>query len=125
MEDKLVKFLYENSNDNETNVGNHNDNSILSVNEVNTEYMKMKENAIYFINSYIAKQVDDEVFIGLITNYKCDFWRVEYDDREKEDFDVIDLKEGIQLYNSLKNRDNCISPDNEVRKDDDIIVNVF
>ena len=85
----------------------------------------MKENAICFINSYIAKQFDDDIFIGLITNYKCDFWCVEYDDGDKEDFDVIDLKKGIQLYKSLKKRDNCMSSDNEVRKDDDIVVNEF
>ena len=125
MEDKLMKFLYQNSNDNETNVGNDKENSILLDNEVKMEYLKMKENAICFINSYIAKQFDDDIFIGLITNYKCDFWCVEYDDGDKEDFDVIDLKKGIQLYKSLKKRDNCMSSDNEVRKDDDIVVNEF
>ena len=112
MEDKLMKFLYQNSDDNETNVGNDKENKILLGNEVKMEYVKMKENAICFINSYIAKQFDDDIFIGLITNYKCDFWCVEYDDGDKEDFDVIDLKKGIQLYKSLKKRDNCIPSDN-------------
>ena len=40
----------------------------------------MKENAIHFINIYIAKKFDDETFIGLITNYKDVFWHVEYND---------------------------------------------
>ena len=90
-----------------------------------SQYKTMKENAIHFINSYIAKKFDDEIFIGLITNYKDDFWHVEYKDGDKEDFDVIELKKGIQLYNSVQKRDICISSDNEVRKDDDILVNEF
>ena len=52
----------------------------------------MKENAIHFINSYIAKKFDDDNFIGLITNYKGDFWHVEYQDGYKEGVDVTELK---------------------------------
>ena len=47
---KLVKFLNQNYNDNEINVGNDKE-SILSDNEVNKEYLNMKENAIHFITS--------------------------------------------------------------------------
>ena len=102
LEDKLVKFLNQNSNNNEINLGNDNENCIASDNETNKEYLNMKENAIHFINSYIAKKFDDDIFIGLIINYKGEFWHVEYKDGDKEDFDVIELKEGIQLYNFVK-----------------------
>ena len=85
----------------------------------------MKKNAIHFINSYVAKKFDDEIFIGLITNYKDGFWNVEYNDGDKEDFDVNDLKKGIKLYNSVDKEDMCISSDKEVRIDDDILVNEF
>ena len=40
---------------------------------------------------------------------------MEYKDGDKEDFDVIELNKGIQLYNSVQKRDICISSDNEVR----------
>ena len=62
----------------------------------------MKENAIYFINSYIVNKFDDENFIFLITNCKDGFWHVEYNDGDKEDFDVNELKKGLYLYNSSK-----------------------
>ena len=40
----------------------------------------MKENVRDFIKSYAAKNFDDGVFIHLITNYKGNFWHVEYED---------------------------------------------
>ena len=63
----------------------------------------MKENAIHFINSYIAKNFDDDFFV-LITNYKDGFWHVEYNDGDKEDFDVNELKKGLYLYNSFQKK---------------------
>ena len=59
------------------------------------EYLNMKENEINFINTYIAKKFDDEVFFGLITNYKGALWHVEYDDGDNEEFYVTKLKKGI------------------------------
>ena len=85
----------------------------------------MMENAIHFIHSYIAKKFDDGYFIVLITNYKDSIWHVEYNDGDKEDFDVNELKKGLYLYNSSKKKDICISVYNEVRKDDDICVNTY
>ena len=38
----------------------------------------------------------------LITNYKDSFWHVEYNDGDKEDFDVNELMKCLQLYNSAK-----------------------
>ena len=61
------------------------------------------------------------MFISLITNQKDGIWNVEYNDGDKEDFDVNDLKKGIQLYNSVKKEDICISSDKEVRKDDEFL----
>ena len=64
----------------------------------------MKENAIHSINSYFVKKFDDENFIVLITNCKDGFWHVEYNDGDKEDFDVNELMKCLQLYNSAKER---------------------
>ena len=52
LEDKLVKFLNQNYNDNQINLGNDKKNCISSGNEVNKEYLNIEENAIHFINSY-------------------------------------------------------------------------
>ena len=76
----------------------------------------MKENAIHFINTYIAKKFDDGVFFGLVTNYKDDLWHVEYNDGDEEDFDVTELKKGKKLYNFVKENDNCITSENTVKK---------
>ena len=105
LEDKLVEFLNQNSNDNEIILGNDNENCIVSDNEANKEYLNMKdnkvrkdddilvneflamkENAMNYINSSIAKKFEDEVFIGLITNYKGDLWHVEYEDGDEKRF---------------------------------------
>ena len=61
-------------------------------------YFNMKENAIHFINLYIAK-FEYGVFVELITNYKSNSWHVDCEDEGKEDFDGTKLKNGIQLYN--------------------------
>ena len=66
------------------------------------EFLSMRESAMDYINSYVAKKFDDEFYIGLITNYTGDFWHVEYEDGDEEDFDAIEVQRGIQLYNSLK-----------------------
>ena len=55
LEDKLVKFLNQNYDDNEINLGNDKESCIVSDNEANKEYLNMKENTRNFINSYIAK----------------------------------------------------------------------
>ena len=47
----------------------------------------MRENAVDFINYYIAKKPDDELYIDLLTNYKGDLWGVEYE-YEDEDKDI-------------------------------------
>ena len=57
---------------------------------------------IDYINSYFAKKFDDELYIGLITNYNTDLWHVEYEDRDEEVFDAIEVQRGIQSHNSLK-----------------------
>ena len=87
LEEKLIKFLNKNSNDNGMNLGNDTEDCITSYNKVSidddilvNEYLNMKENAIDFINTYIAKKFDDGVFFGLVTNYKDDLWHVEYND---------------------------------------------
>ena len=72
------------------------------------EFLSMKENAMNYINSSIAKKFEDEVFIGLITNYKGDLWHVEYEDGDEEDFDAIEVRKGIELYSSLKKIKFCI-----------------
>ena len=129
LEDKLMKFLNQNSKENDDDIeikaGNDKENDINKVSDLNKEYLYMKENAIHFINSYVAKKFDNEIFIGLITNYKDGFWKVEYTDGDKEDFDVDDVKKGILLYNSVEKEDICLSSDKEVRKDDDVLVNEF
>ena len=51
-----------------------------------------------YIHSYIAKMIDGEFYIGLITNYKGALWHVEWDGDE-EDFDAIEIQKDIQLYN--------------------------
>ena len=44
-----------------------------------------------FINYYIAKKSDDELYIDLLTNYQGDLWDVEYEYKyeDEEDFDSI------------------------------------
>ena len=80
LEDKLMKFLNQNSEENvddiEIKSGNDKESDIKKVSDVNKEYLYIKENAIHFINSYVAKKFDDEFLIGLITNYKDAFWNV-------------------------------------------------
>ena len=56
----------------------------------------------------LQKKFDDDCYIGLITNYKGDLWHVQYDNGDEDDFNVIEVREGIQLYNSLKNNKLCI-----------------
>ena len=62
-----MKFLnrnYEqNFNDIKIKVGNDKENNIIKVSDVNKEYLYMKENAIHFINSYVAKKVDNEILL--------------------------------------------------------------
>ena len=53
---------------------------LFKISNPNQDYLYMKENAIHFINIYIAKKFNDENFIGQITNYKDGFWHVEYND---------------------------------------------
>ena len=122
LEEKLIKFLNKNSNDNGMNLGNDTVYCIASNNKVSidddilvNEYLNMKENAIDFINTYVAKMFDDGVFFGQVTNYKDDLWHVEYNDGDEEDFDVTKLKKGIQVYNSVKKNDSCITSENTVK----------
>ena len=44
----------------------------------------MKEIAIHFIISYIAKKFEYEIFIDLIPNYKDDFRYLEYNNGNQE-----------------------------------------
>ena len=39
---------------------------------------------------------------------------MEYNDGDEEDFDVTELKKGIQLYNSVEKNDSCITSENTV-----------
>ena len=52
----------------------------------------------------------------MVTNYKDGLWHVEYNDGDEEDFDVTELKKGIQLSNSVKENDSCITSENTVIK---------
>ena len=67
----------------------------------------MRENAVDFINYYIAKKPDDEFYIDLLINYKGDLWDVEYeyeyeyedeDEDEDEDFDSIEVLKSKMNY---------------------------
>ena len=58
----------------------------------------MRENAVDFINYYIAKKPDDEFYIDLLTNYKGDFWDVDYEDEDEEDFDSIEVQKSKMNY---------------------------
>ena len=58
----------------------------------------MRENAVDFINYYIAKKPDDEFYIDLLTNYKGDLWDVEYEDEDEEDFDSIEVQKSKMNY---------------------------
>ena len=64
LEDKLMKFLNQNSKENDDDIeikaGNDKENDINKVSDLNKEYLYMKENAIHFINSYIAKNFDND-----------------------------------------------------------------
>ena len=57
-------------------------------------------NAIDFINDYIAKKSDDELYIDFRTNYKGDLWDVEYEDEDEdeEDFDSIKVQKSKMNY---------------------------
>ena len=71
------------SSGNEVRMDDHN----ILVNE----FVSMRGNAMDFINYYIAKKSDDELYIDLLTNYKSDLWDMEYEDKkeDEEDFDSI------------------------------------
>ena len=58
----------------------------------------MRENAVDFINYYIAKKPDDEFYIDLLTNYKGNLWDVEYEDEDEEDFDSIEVQKSKMNY---------------------------
>ena len=58
----------------------------------------MRENAVDFINYYIAKKPDDEFYIDLLTNYKGNLWNVEYEDEDEEDFDSIEVQKSKMNY---------------------------
>ena len=58
----------------------------------------MRENAVDFINYYIAKKPDDEFYIDLLTNYKGDLKDVDYEDEDEEDFDSIEVQKSKMNY---------------------------
>ena len=58
----------------------------------------MRENAVDFINYYIAKKPDDEFYIDLLTNYKGDLKDVEYEDEDEEDFDSVEVQKSKMNY---------------------------
>ena len=60
----------------------------------------MRENAVDFINYYIAKKPDDEFYIDLLINYKGNLWNVEYEDEDEdeEDFDSIEVQKSKMNY---------------------------
>ena len=62
----------------------------------------MRENAVDFINYYIAKKPDDEFYIDLLTNCKGNLWNVEYqdedEDEDEEDFDSIEVQKSKMNY---------------------------
>ena len=64
------------------------------------EFSSMMGNAMDFINYYIAKKSDDELYIDLLTNYKGDLWNVEYEDEDEdeEDFDSIEVQKSKMNY---------------------------
>ena len=49
----------------------------------------MRENAVDYINYYIAKKPDDEFYIDLLTNYKGDL---------KDDFDSVEVQKSKMNY---------------------------
>ena len=62
------------------------------------EFLSMRGNAMDFINYYIAKKSDDELYIDLLTNYKGDLWDVEYEYEDEEDFDSIEAQKSKMNY---------------------------
>ena len=62
------------------------------------EFLSMRGNAMDFINYYIAKKSDDELYIDLLTNYKGDLWDVDFLDEDEEDFDSIEVQKSKMNY---------------------------
>ena len=62
------------------------------------EFLSMRGNAMDFINYYIAKKPDDEIYIALLTNYKGNLWDVKYEYEYEEDFDSIEVQKSKMNY---------------------------
>lgn len=53
-----------------------------------------------YINKTVAKMFEDGViYYGVIKAHDGDFWKVRYEDGDREDFDLDDVKAGIALCN--------------------------
>ena len=56
-----------------------------------------------YIGTAVAKMFDDGViYYGIIKSYDGDFWKVRYEDGDREDFDLDDIKAGIELCQKRK-----------------------
>ena len=58
------------------------------------------------IGARVAKNFDEGLFFGTITKYddKADFWFVEYDDGDSEQYDKNDLDAALRLYKKNANK---------------------
>ena len=58
------------------------------------------------IGARVAKNFDEGLFFGTITKYddKADFWLVEYDDGDSEQYDKNDLQAALRLYKKNANK---------------------
>jgi hypothetical protein len=56
-----------------------------------------------FINKKVSKVFEDGIiYSGVVTSYDGEYWLIEYDDGDKEDFDQKELQAGILLYKQQK-----------------------
>ena len=58
-----------------------------------------------FIQRRVAKDFNGEIYFGTVTAYDDSdnppFWKIEYDDGDKEEYDKNDLLMGLKLYKKV------------------------
>lgn len=69
-----------------------------------------KQDPKSFINRRLCKyfgENESDLFFGIIASYdeKVNFWHVDYDDGDEEEFDENDVKQGLALYERNKDLD--------------------
>ena len=58
------------------------------------------------IGNKVAKVFEDgKLYRGLIVAFNKPYWKVEYQDGDKEDFDWKELKKGMEVYNKDKEKE--------------------